>query len=145
MGNAERVILLDGATGTELDRRGADVRLPLWSARAIFGDPQMLAAVHADYFEAGADLITTNTFRTRPAVFGDRWRELVSRAVRAARESVPDDHRIAGSIAPLCHRGLREYPFLGGQERSAVVLSARGICGLPRVPRGLRSVVCSLG
>lgn len=103
------VLLLDGATGTELDRRGVDTSLPLWSARAIFQAPGALAAIHADYLDAGADLITTNTFRTHSrtlarAGLADRARALTEAAVqiaRAARDRVRPGALVVGSVAPL--------------------------------------------
>ena len=52
---AADVLLLDGATGTELDRRGVDVTLPLWSARALIDAPQELHRVHVDYLDADGD------------------------------------------------------------------------------------------
>ncbi len=42
------VLLLDGATGTELERRGVDISLPLWSARALITRPAVLAEIHRD-------------------------------------------------------------------------------------------------
>ncbi|MDP6541746.1 MAG: homocysteine S-methyltransferase family protein, partial [Phycisphaerales bacterium] len=56
--------LLDGATGSELDRAGVDVGMPLWSANAIIEAPEILKQVHIAYLEAGAQAISTNTFRT---------------------------------------------------------------------------------
>ena len=53
-----RPILLDGATGSELDRRGADTSLPLWSARALLASQEVLLRIHADYASAGAEVIT---------------------------------------------------------------------------------------
>ena len=41
-------LLLDAAMGTELQRRDADTRLPLWSARALLEDPELVWTVHAD-------------------------------------------------------------------------------------------------
>jgi S-methylmethionine-dependent homocysteine/selenocysteine methylase len=104
-----RVLLLDGATGTELQRRGVDTGLPLWSARALIEAPDVLAAIHADYIAAGADIITTNTFRTHRrtltrAGMGERTRELKLFAVQLAREAAAQADRkvfVAGSIAPL--------------------------------------------
>jgi len=98
--------LLDGPMGTELAGRGTATPLPGWSAHALETAPEAVAEVHRAYAEAGATVHTTNTFRTRPAVFGERWAELARTAVRLARESVPADHRVAGSIAPLadCYR-----------------------------------------
>ncbi|HEU4334332.1 MAG TPA: homocysteine S-methyltransferase family protein, partial [Candidatus Eisenbacteria bacterium] len=58
------VILLDGAMGTELDRRGVATPLPLWSAAALIEAPEVVRAIHEDSIRAGADVVTTNTFRT---------------------------------------------------------------------------------
>ena len=59
------VLLLDGATGTELERRGVRTALPLWSAPALLEHPEIVEQIHADYAAAGAELITANTFRTQ--------------------------------------------------------------------------------
>ncbi|MDP7028590.1 MAG: homocysteine S-methyltransferase family protein [Phycisphaerales bacterium] len=107
-------VVLDGATGTELERRGVDIGLPLWSARAILDAPQVLQDVHAAYLDAGARVVTANTFRTHQrslakAGMGSRWVELTRRAVDiacAARDSHAPSARIFGSVAPLedCYR-----------------------------------------
>jgi len=102
-------LLLDGALGTELERRGAACALPLWSARALLDAPALVRAIHADYVAAGCELLTANTFRTQRrtldrAGLGDRTAELVARAVRLAREAAATAGRpvlIAGSLAPL--------------------------------------------
>ncbi len=112
---AYSMMLLDGAMGTELARRGANVRLPLWSANALIDDPGLVRTIHEEYIAAGADIITTNTFRTTQRTFRltgipDRSEELTSLAVdlaKQARAAFPDRSvRIAGSIAPLedCYR-----------------------------------------
>lgn len=61
----DKIYILDGATGTELQRRGVDTSLPPWSANGLFTHPQVIKQIHKDYIEAGADIITTNTFRTQ--------------------------------------------------------------------------------
>jgi len=66
---AGRVLILDGAMGTELQRRGADTALPLWSARALVDNPNLVLEIHRAYIEAGADIVTTNTFRTTRRMF----------------------------------------------------------------------------
>jgi S-methylmethionine-dependent homocysteine/selenocysteine methylase len=58
-----RPLLLDAAMGTELARRGADTRPPLWSARALASTPELVKAIHAENVAAGADVLTANTFR----------------------------------------------------------------------------------
>ncbi len=102
-------LILDGATGTELLRRGFRTALPLWSAGALLDAPDLVAAIHADYVAAGAEIVTANTFRTNPRTlaragrFG-RGRELTRRAVELARASGAPF--VAGSIAPVedCYR-----------------------------------------
>src|SRR2546428_6998237 len=87
-----RPVLMDGAVGTELARRGVDTTLPLWSARALFDDRGLatLARIHEDYARAGAEILVSDTFRTtgralRRAWKGGAWREANRRAVESAR------------------------------------------------------------
>ncbi len=106
-------LILDGATGTELNRRNVDTGLPLWSANALLNDRDsgILRDIHRDYLEAGADIITTNTFRTHRralALSGNAGRslELTKRAAEVAREAIdsaagPSAKFIAGSISTL--------------------------------------------
>jgi len=55
--------VLDGGLATELEVRGLDLADPLWSARALIDAPALVAAVHRDYLEAGADVIATATYQ----------------------------------------------------------------------------------
>ncbi len=107
--------VLDGAMGTELSRRGADIGLPLWSARPLLDSPATVLRIHQDYCAAGAEIITTNTFRTTGRTFrraraADRSLELTGRAVSLAQQAraaaAGRTVLIAGSIAPLedCYR-----------------------------------------
>lgn len=107
---ARRPAILDGAMGTELARRGADTGLPLWSAGPLESAPETVKRIHADYIASGADIITTDTFRTTRRTFKragnpDRSAELTARAVSLARDARNESARtgvlIAGSIAPL--------------------------------------------
>jgi homocysteine S-methyltransferase len=103
---ARTPILLDGATGTELARRGIDVDVPVWSAGALVTAPDLVREVHADYIAAGAELITANTFRTHArnlsrAGLASRAAELTSLAVSLAREAAGDCACVLGSQAPL--------------------------------------------
>jgi homocysteine S-methyltransferase len=62
-------MILDGALATELESRGADLRDPLWSAKVLIERPQLIRAVHLDYFAAGADVATTATYQASYAGF----------------------------------------------------------------------------
>ena len=83
---AGKIIVIDGATGTELERRGATMNDRAWCAMATLTDPALLRQVHEDYIRAGARVITANTFSTNrnmlePAGLGFRFEELNRRAV----------------------------------------------------------------
>ncbi|MCS7061275.1 MAG: homocysteine S-methyltransferase family protein [Anaerolineae bacterium] len=107
-------IILDGATGTELARRGVDTGLPLWSANALLTAPEVVKQIHLDYLRAGAQVITANTFRTNPRTLArvglaGQSRALTHLAVHLARRAIADFQMtqadahplIAGSIAPV--------------------------------------------
>src|SRR5260221_11158877 len=103
---ADAPLILDGATGTELERRGFATRLPLWSAGAIDADPELVARIHADYLAAGVDVITANTFRTQRRTLahagsGARAEELTCRAVELARRAAGDRAWVFGSSSTL--------------------------------------------
>lgn len=100
---------MDGPTGTELERRGFGTTLPLWTATAPRLAPDLLRDIHADYVDAGADILTACTFRTThhtlsTAGYDDDPRELTSLAVDIARKATKKSNRrvlVAGSMAPL--------------------------------------------
>ncbi len=56
------ITLLDGGIGQEMVTRAGDRPTPLWSTRAMMDHPGLLQGVHADYFAAGADIATTNSY-----------------------------------------------------------------------------------
>jgi len=105
-------LVLDGATGSELTRRGVATRLPLWSAAALLDEAgrATVAAIHADYVAAGAEVVTANTFRTTGralekaglatgAAAERRAAELTQVAVELVRRARP--RFVAGSMATL--------------------------------------------
>ena len=63
------LLILDGALGTELARRGWDVSDSLWSARVLLEHPEAIEQVHYDYLNAGADCITTASYQISFAGF----------------------------------------------------------------------------
>ncbi|HDT13832.1 MAG TPA: hypothetical protein ENO03_05675 [Candidatus Aminicenantes bacterium] len=98
-----RTVLFDGAMGTELMARGLAPGAPpeLWNAER----PDAVREVHAAYFEAGADIVSTNTFGGTPvrlAAHGLEARafELNRAAARLAREAAPPGRFVAASLGP---------------------------------------------
>ncbi|MBU0509099.1 homocysteine S-methyltransferase family protein [bacterium] len=109
-----RPLILDGALGTELERRGFVARLPLWSAWALIEAPDLVKRIHCDYVRAGAEILTAATFRTTRYTLAKEtltsWaEELTHLAIRLAREAIGESEsppgsatpRVAGCIAPL--------------------------------------------
>ena len=118
-----QIILLDGATGTELEKRGVPMNSKAWSAEAIVTHPEIVQAVHEDYINAGVDIITVNTFSTArhmllPAGLTGQFRHLnleaVKLAVQAREKAASAPVAIAGSIAPttFCSDSTKCYPPL---------------------------------
>jgi S-methylmethionine-dependent homocysteine/selenocysteine methylase len=110
-------VLLDGALGTELERRGVPSSLPLWSTQALLEAPDTVSAIHREYALAGAEVLTAGTFRTQQRTLaraGDAGLEgeaaaLTRHAVllaRRAAEAAPRTCWVAGSAPPLedCYR-----------------------------------------
>ena len=105
------VIVIDGATGTELERRGAPMHEGgAWCALATESHPDMLRQIHTDYILAGSRVVTANTFATtrevlEPLGFGDRFEPLNRLAVELAveaRDATPHPDGpvlVAGSIS----------------------------------------------
>src|SRR5258708_13353199 len=81
------LMILDGALATELERRGADLRDPLWSAKCVIEQPDLIRAVHLDYFHAGADVATTATYQATFEGFARRGIE-GARAAQLMRDAV---------------------------------------------------------
>jgi S-methylmethionine-dependent homocysteine/selenocysteine methylase len=119
------LVVLDGPMGTELSRRGVNLALPEWSARALETSPGTVATIHREYAAAGATLHTANTFRTHRRAAGPRWADLTATAVAIARASVPLGHLVAGSIAPLedCYRPDRSPGLAAREEHREMVAS----------------------
>ena len=115
-------LVLDAAMGSDLDRRGLPTTLPLWSAVGLLERPDLVRQIHRENLLAGADIITTDTFRTTARTFRNagldpgRAAELDALAVRLAVEARTEAGRpealIAGSIAPLedCYLPTFETP-----------------------------------
>lgn len=102
-----KITLLDGSIGQELVKRSGDRATPLWSTRVMIDHPDLVGAVHGDYFRCGATVATTNTYavhRSRLVRVGmeDQMPALVDTALtQAERARFSTGGRIAGSLGPL--------------------------------------------
>ena len=107
---ADEILIVDGAMGSELQRRGVAMDVHAWSGAAALAHEELLREIHQDYIRAGAEVITTNTFGTTRFVLAsagleDRFEEINRTAVRAAveaRDSAAEGPvAIAGSLSCL--------------------------------------------
>lgn len=96
-------LLLDGAIGTELQRKGLALGTPpdLWNLQ----NPKAVRELHIAYIEAGADAITSNTFGSNPLRFaayktGESWEETTRRGLALAHGAAAGRALVAGDIGP---------------------------------------------
>lgn len=110
-----RPLIIDGAIGSLLQQQNIKMDEHLWSSFANITHPQYVVELHKLYIEAGADIITTNSFRTNPVVFKKANlkisnKEFVEQSVLLAKEAVGSkDIIIAGSNPPAedCYQKKR--------------------------------------
>ena len=106
-------VVLDGAMSTPLERLGADTNNDLWTAKALIDNEELVYEVHKMYFEAGADLIITDTYQANVQAFEKvgysekEARNLIKKAVKIAQKARDDyenrtgkHNYIAGTIGP---------------------------------------------
>jgi homocysteine S-methyltransferase len=113
------VMVLDGALATELERRGANLDDPLWSAMCAIEQTDLIREVHLDYFRAGADVATTATYQATFEGFARRgieragaaqlMRDTVALAVAARDEFWAGQANRAGRLRPLVAASVGPY------------------------------------
>ena len=99
----DKVYFFDGGYGTLLQSRGLPAGLSpeLWGLR----EPDVIRAVHRDYLEAGANILTTNTFggsRPKLGLDADVY-ELNKAMTKIARQVAGDNAFVGASIGPTGH------------------------------------------
>ena len=83
---AGEVVVIDGATGTELQARGVPMDDDAWCGVANLEHADVVRDVHADYIRAGASVVIANTFSTDRLRLGDAG--LADRVEDANRNAV---------------------------------------------------------
>ena len=104
-----KIKILDGGMGRELERIGAPFEQPLWSAQALMESPESVTKAHMNFILAGADLITTNSYAVVPHHMGEdlylqHHKDLLEVSGQAARNAVEQsmlDITIAGCVPPV--------------------------------------------
>jgi methionine synthase / methylenetetrahydrofolate reductase(NADPH) len=101
---ARGTVVFDGAMGTMLYGRGVFVNRCFDELN--LSNPNLVKQVHAEYLEAGAEVIETNTFGAHRFKLGPHGLEAQVRKInregaRIAREAVGEKGLVAGAIGPL--------------------------------------------
>jgi methionine synthase I (cobalamin-dependent)/5,10-methylenetetrahydrofolate reductase len=127
-----RVHIIDGAMGTMLYSQGVFVHVCYDELN--ISQPDLVRGIHADYRQAGAEILETNTFGANPvklSSFGleDRTEELNEAAARLARDVAGDALSVIGAMGPL---GIRIEPFGPTGREEAEALFGRQVDGLLR-------------
>lgn len=100
------IIILDGGTGTDIQSRGVPMAGETWCAEANLTHPAVVRCVHEDYIEAGAEIVTANTYATSPLLFNALGRDedlirIDREAVKIAREAAQGRAAVAGSFSVM--------------------------------------------
>ena len=101
----EGPVVLDGGLSTELEARGHDISSALWSARLLREEPEAIAAAHAAFAAAGAQVATTASYQATVEGFAAAGVDepealgLIARSVELARRGAPEAW-VAGSVGP---------------------------------------------
>lgn len=100
------IIILDGGTGTDIQSRGVPMAGETWCAEANLTHPAVVRCVHEDYIEAGAEIVTANTYATSPLLFNALGRDddmirIDKEAVKIARDAAQGRVAVAGSFSVM--------------------------------------------
>jgi len=121
------ITILDGGMGQELIKRAGQAT-PLWSVQALLDAPELVRAVHDDFFAAGAEVATVNTYSVRPDRLnhhglGDQFERLQRLACQIAVEA-RDAHGAGIVLGGMALLGFSYRPELAPPlERAVEVFS----------------------
>src|SRR6266478_1894790 len=124
------VVILDGAMGTELQRRGVPMDGIAWSATAMATHSDTVRAVHKDYLRAGAEVLITNSFATSrhvltPVGLGDRVKELNRRSAELA------SYREQAALLAEAGADLLALEMIRDIDQGRAIVEAAAATGLP--------------
>lgn len=115
----QRIAIIDGAMATELEAHGCDLNDDLWSARVLLEQPELIRAVHLDYFNNGADIAITASYQATVDGFAKRGLsreqalDLIKKSVQLAQEArdefwAKEENRV-GRLRPLIAGSVGPY------------------------------------
>ncbi|GAO99235.1 homocysteine S-methyltransferase [Fructobacillus ficulneus] len=107
----QSIILFDSSMGLGLNNQGFDTNNALWTAKALITDPDKVYQVHRDFFDAGSNVTTTDSYQASSAGFANQGydkaeaerliKSSVALAQQAAKDSQGSQEKwVAGNIGP---------------------------------------------
>ena len=122
------VIILDGGTGTERQRRGVPMHSVAWGAAAMATHSEIVRAIHEDYLRAGAEILITNSLERRGTYLLPPDWEIGLRSSIATRSNLPE--KLATASPPIVRCGLP------ARSRASCprAITANGRLGKPSIP-----------
>ncbi len=105
------IMLFDGGIGQELVKRNLSTKDPLWSARVLLDNFELVKNLHIEFLNSGSTIITTNSYSCTPQRLKrfnleNEFKNLQKLALRAAKEAIIEtglnnNVKIAGCFSPL--------------------------------------------
>ena len=129
-----RIVILDGGIGAELEKNGANMDQDLWCGKCSVDNPELVKKVHENYIDAGADVITTNTYGTTPISmkqygYDNLIEKYNQKSVRLAKEAAKNKNiAVAGSVSTFgsfYRLGLKA--MIPGFKEQIKILSEEGV------------------
>jgi 5-methyltetrahydrofolate--homocysteine methyltransferase len=116
---SERVLLMDGAMGTQLQRAGLRPGEP--GAQWNLTHPEKVRAIHEAYLAAGADCLLTNTFQSNPAALArhgldDQVEAINQAAIALARSARGGRPFVLADVGPMHDEGEGASDGLGDPD-----------------------------
>jgi S-methylmethionine-dependent homocysteine/selenocysteine methylase/SAM-dependent methyltransferase len=132
----QRCVVLDGGIATELPHRHGQDHERLWGIEALSTDLEEVRSMHRRYVDAGAEVITTNTWALGTVLEGDdslrrahhppvHWMEAARRGVRVARQAIADGGREGECAVALSLNG--DLDTAEGAETVALLARALAV------------------
>ncbi len=134
--NNKEILLLDGGVSTEIRRRGVALDKNVWSGLTTKTNPDEVRQVHADYIQAGAQIITANTYSTARHVLesinlGQESKLLNFKSVQLAQQArdevAQEEVFIAGSMSSMPPLTSHREVAVDGQIESSYQELAEGL------------------
>ncbi len=111
---AGECILIDGATGTEAERRGIPKLAHAWNGGGALSHPDIIRQIHVDYLAAGAELVISNSFATHLHALRDSDEAADFEAYnRRAVELAVEARDAAGQPGALVGGGMSYWSWTG--------------------------------